>query len=620
MHSIWIEVKIFETINEQCKEEILSLEEITKRYSFLRLASFIISFIVIIALANERLITWVWIVTPLSVFTFTYLLVRYNQFNNQKQKETHLKEVNENELLRLSNELSKFPTGTQYLKENHAFIADLDVFGPHSVFQLLNRTTTESGSERLANWLSKSADKETINDRQEAIQDLKPKLKWRQQFEVSGLSYKNTESDYQKLLKWFDIPEQLLPKQTLYLSASISLGVISTTLAVLCLINIATDGLQIYLPLFLLVTGINYSILKKVAPIAEETIDHTHYNVQILGGYEMLAQNILSEKFESKKLKLLQADLIRGDATANKEIKQLRKILEIFQLRGTRRSDNNKFYVLFNIFWLFDIYWILLTEKWKFRNRKQVPIWIEAISNFEALNSLAGFAYANTDYVFPEIKAEPYHLDFQMIGHPLIATKSRVCNNFSLKERGQIAMITGSNMAGKSTFLRTIGVNLVLAYAGAPCCSKSAGVSSMTMFTSMRTQDNLIEGVSSFYAELKRVEHLLKLIESGQPIFFMLDEMFKGTNSEDRYKGGVSLIKQLNELNAFGIISTHDLELAKLAGHHMIVSNHSFNSKIKAGILKFDYKLQGHICTDFNASELMKNSGIKIINDIEKMD
>jgi DNA mismatch repair ATPase MutS len=311
--------------------------------------------------------------------------------------------------------------------------------------------------------------------------------------------------------------------------------------------------------------------------------------------------------------------LFQNDSSAANEIRRLKKILEGFQLRGTKRSIGNAFYGIFNNFWLFDIYYIILTERWKSRNRNLVQPWINAISEFEVLNSLAAFSYSNPDYTFPEIKDEPYQLQFEMLGHPLIKPESRVCNRFNLKGSGQITMITGSNMAGKSTFLRTVGVNLILALMGAPCCAKSGQVSHMQMFTSMRTQDNLKEGVSSFYAELKRVKQLLLLIKSGQPIFFMLDEMFKGTNSKDRYKGGVSLIKQLSELNAFGIISTHDLELAQLAGNHMIVSNHSFNSKISDGEMSFDYQLTDGICTDFNASELMKKSGIIILENVEKL-
>ena len=612
-------MKIYQTNIEKYKTEIFDLDKVTNRLSLFRLASFLISLIVISVLANERLLTLLWIVAPLCVFGFVLLLVRYNQVTNRKKTATFLKEINKNELLKLENKLSSFPTGQSHLTKDHAYIADLDVFGSHSLFQLLNRTTTESGNLLLAKWLSESAPKEIVLERQQAIQELKPSLQWRQQLQVAGLPFMNCESNYQKLLKWFERGEHLLPKQTKYLISSITLAVSSTVLAALLVVNSVSEGWNLYLLPLLIVLLINYLLLRKVAPIAEEIIDHTDRNVQILGGYQMLAQTILSEKFQSKKLKKLRSDLNQNESSAASEIRRLKKILEAFQLRGTKRSFGNKFYGIFNHLWLFDIYWIILTERWKRRNRNLVQSWIHAISEFEVLNSLAGFAYSNPDFVFPEIKEEHYSIHFEMLGHPLIKPESRICNHFNLKGRGQFAMITGSNMSGKSTFLRTVGVNLILALMGAPCCAKSGQVSHMKMFTSMRTQDNLEEGISSFYAELKRVEQLLTLIKSGQPIFFMLDEMFKGTNSEDRYKGGVSLIKQLSELNAFGIISTHDLELARLAGNHMIVSNQSFNSKIHNGELSFNYKLQDGVCTDFNASELMKKSGINILTNVEKM-
>jgi len=171
-------------------------------------------------------------------------------------------------------------------------------------------------------------------------------------------------------------------------------------------------------------------------------------------------------------------------------------------------------------------------------------------------------------------------------------------------------------MGGKSTFLRTVGVNLVLALAGAPCCAKQGQVSNLKLYTSMRTQDNLKEGISSFYAELSRIEKMLKLIESSQNTFFLLDEMFKGTNSEDRHKGGFSLINQLSELKTSGIIATHDIELAKLSGNKRLVTNYSFNSEIKDNSMIFSYELHPGICNDFNASELMKKSGIKILSNI----
>lgn len=613
-------MKIYQTNIEACEKEISNLEERTKSLSQLRLVTFLLSVVTITFLANESLITLLCIVAPLCMVGFASLLIRYNRVNDDKNSKSLLKTVNENELLKLENKLSGFPTGKTHLKKDHPYTADLDIFGSHSLFQLLDRTTTESGSLLLAKWLSEPASKEIILERQKAIQELIPNLEWRQQLQVDGLPFINSKSDYQKLLKWCKSSEQLLPQKTKYFIGSIVLGVISTISGVLFVVNFVLGGWNIYLLPLLVALFISSFLLRKFAPLAEEIIDHMDQNVQVLGGYQKMAQTISSGAFESKRLKKLQLDLNQNTSSAAHEIRKLRKILEAFQIRGTKRSMGNAFYGLLNNFWLLDIHYIILTERWKHSNKGLIKPWIEAISEFEVLNSLGGFAYSNANYAFPEIKDEPYCIHFEMLGHPLLTPESRICNDFSLNGNGQITMITGSNMAGKSTFLRTVGVNLALALMGAPCCSTSGKVSNMNMFTSMRTQDNLEEGASSFYAELKRVEQLLALIKSGEPTFFMLDEVFKGTNSKDRYKGGVSLIKQLSELNAFGIISTHDLELAKLADKHMIVSNYSFNSKIEGDEMTFDYKLTAGICTDFNASALMKKSGIKILDDIENMD
>ncbi|MEQ9402439.1 MAG: DNA mismatch repair protein MutS [Cyclobacteriaceae bacterium] len=612
-------MKIYQDNLEKYKKEIIELEGATKRLSLWRGISFVISITIIIFLANERLLLPLIIFISLSVVVFALILTRYSKRMNEMKNCKLLKEINEHELLKQENKLSAFPTQQASLSEDHPYAGDLDVFGSHSLFQLLDRTTTESGSLRLAQWLLEPEHKELIIERQQAIQELKPNLEWRQQFQAAGLSFKNEKSEYQKLLNWFETGEQLLPLKSKYLIGNIVLALLSTALTTLYVDQSFSDGWNLYFFVMLLVLFVNYLILKRVAPVADEIIDHTHRNVKTLGGYQLLAYTILSGSFQSKKLLELQSDLNKNETSATDEIRRLRKILEVFQLRGTKRSDNNKFYAVFNLFWLFDIYWIIQAERWKHRNREHIQLWIRAVSEFEVLNSLAGFAHSNPDFAFPEIKDEPYRIQFETLGHPLIKSDGRICNDFSLQGRGQIDMITGSNMAGKSTFLRAVGVNLILALMGGPCCAKSAQVSQMKMFTSMRTRDNLEEGISSFYAELKRVEQLLKLINSGQPIFFMLDELFKGTNSADRYKGGVSLIKQLSELNAFGIVSTHDLELARLAGNHMLVLNHSFNSQIHQGEMSFDYKLTEGICTDFNATELMKRSGIKVLNDAENI-
>jgi len=362
---------------------------------------------------------------------------------------------------------------------------------------------------------------------------------------------------------------------------------------------------------------VNSLYLRKFRQSAEHIILSTQRNIGILGAYQSLLETIEKQPFVAKKLCDLQAILKNGGSSAAFEIGALKKILEMFQQKGTRKTiGKNAFYGMINNLWLIDVHLILKTEDWKSRNRGHIRPWILAVSEFEALASIAGFAYSNPHYCFPEITTEPYRIDFRTVAHPLLKQDRRISNDFAMHGRGATTMITGSNMAGKSTFLRTIGVNLVLAFAGAPCCASYARVSPMRLFTSMRTQDNLEESVSSFYAELQRIEQLLRLVAEGEPIFFLLDEMFKGTNSQDRFRGGVSLIRQLGELNAFGIISTHDIDLAKLT-KDLTIENFSFNSTIRDGQIWFDYRLTPGICTDFNASELMKRSGIRILSDMD---
>jgi hypothetical protein len=611
-------LNIYHSNIQKYKASLLELDKDLRGLSAFRLVVFLFSIILIAILANERLIVPTLIILLIFVFGFGLLMRRYNQLAHQKRHNTFLKEINESEVLKLKNKLSCFSTGQAFINSNHAYTSDLDVFGSHSLFQLINRTTTESGSVSLGEWLSEAASKEVILKRQQAIKELKPRLDWRQDFRASGLHFKNPKSEYNKLLAWITTPIELLPHKSKYLIISIFLSIVSTFSIVNYFINGLESDWYIHLTPLILVLFINSRILKKVKPIAEEIIKNTHQNVNVLGGYHSLITKVESEKFDSKILQELQSVLCHENYSAATEIKKLKKILEIFQLRGTKSdfAGGNSFYTVLNKFWIIDIYWILQTEKWKLKNSTYLKSWSSAISEFEVLNSLAGFSYSNPSFAFPKIKEAPYSIHFEMLGHPLINSENRVCNNFNLDGRGEIDMITGSNMAGKSTFLRTIGINLVLAFTGAPCCAKSAEVSSMKIFSSMRTQDNLEEGISSFYAELKRIEQLLKLIQNKEPVFFLLDEMFKGTNSEDRHKGGFSLIKQLEKLNAFGIISTHDLELAKLVEKQDVVTSFSFNSEIKEDDMFFNYELTLGLCKDFNASELMKRSGINILSNI----
>jgi len=613
-------MKIYRDNLKKYDTKLLKLSKLLNRISFLRLFIFVVSSIILIYLFSSNLLTPILIVFPLSIICFGATVKYYNKTAFLKKHTAFLKGINESEILREECNLERFDTGHKFINQNHPYTSDLDIFGQHSIFQLLNRTTTESGMILLSEWLSEPAPNYEIHDRQKAIKELAQKLDWRQDFQASGMHFKNKKSDYYKLLDWVESPVVLLKYRRIYIAGSIVLSVLLLLSLYFYLPHFNSSSWFIYiLPLITVLFIIN-RILKKAKPIADNIVETSQENINTLRGYRTLINKIDIESFKSKKLCELQSILIKGKYSVYNEITRLCRLLEFSQQRGVNKLKmpikGNVFYSLLNSFLLIDIYLIIGIEKWKSKNKAFLKSWTEVVSEFEVINSLAGFCYSNPSYEFPQLEEKNNYIHFESLGHPLINSNKRVCNNFHSEGQGDVVLITGSNMGGKSTFLRTVGVNLVLALAGAPCCAKQGQVSNLKIYTSLRTQDNLKEGISSFYAELSRIEKMLKLIESSQNTFFLLDEMFKGTNSEDRHKGGFSLINQLSKLKTSGIIATHDIELAKLSENKKLVANYSFNSEMINHSMIFSYKLHNGICYDFNASELMKKSGIEILSNI----
>ena len=598
--------------------KLLKLSKLLNRISFLRLIIFVISSIILIYLFSSNLLTPILIVFPLSILCFGGSIKYHNKIAFLKKHTAFLKGINESEILREKCNLEEFDTGHKFINQNHPYTSDLDIFGQHSIFQLVNRTTTESGMLRLSEWLSEPAKNDEIHDRQKAIKELSQKLDWRQDFQASGMRFQNNKSDYKKLLNWVETPVVLLNNRRIYLAVAIILPVLFLLSSYFFYVHLDSLLGFVYLSLMILVLLSIFIILRKVKPQVEYIVETSTENLKTLRGYRTLINKIEGESFKSKKLHELQSILIKGKYSAYNEINRICRLLDFSHQRPIKKQpiNGNQLYPILNSFLLIDIYLIIGTEKWKLKNKAFLKLWAETVSEFEVINSFAGFCYSNPLYTFPEITEKNNYVNFESLGHPLINSNKRVCNNFHSEGQGDVVLITGSNMGGKSTFLRTVGINLVLAFAGAPCCAKQGQVSNLKIYTSMRTQDNLKEGISSFYAELSRIEKMLKLIESSPNTFFLLDEMFKGTNSEDRHKGGFSLINQLSKLKTSGIIATHDIELAKLSGNKRLVTNYSFNSVIKDNSMIFSYELHPGICHDFNASELMEKSGIKILSNI----
>jgi DNA mismatch repair ATPase MutS len=512
----------------------------------------------------------------------------------------------------------------QYFKPLHPYHLDLDIFGAHSLFQLINRTASSSGENLLARWLSKPAGIEEIRNRQEAIKELDPQPDWRQRFEAAGRYFKDPDSDTRPLLEWLQTPNKV--RNNSFFRAALY---IFPSITILLLLGFIFLDLNIYF--FIASMIVNLIIISRVMPVASQTQQATTHSVKALKAYQAMIRQVEGTEFKSAHLQKLQAVFQQHGQKASADIQELSQVLDGLEAR------TNQLYFLLNGVFMLDIYWMLRAERWKDNMRSDIEPWFEAISELDVLNSLAGFSYAQVDYCFPELQEGPQYIDAQEMGHPLLPAKNRVNNDFNMKGASEIILITGSNMAGKSTFLRTVGVNIVLGLMGAPVCARAMRLSPMQVFTSMRTQDSLEESVSSFYAELQRLRQLLKLVNAetamqnlsadmpdtahdlqptpdvaeGLPVLFMTDEILKGTNSEDRHRGAEALIRQLGKLGASGFVSTHDLALGQMA-EQANIRNYSFNSDVVGDSIRFRYKLEEGICQSFNASVLMQKMGIDI--------
>lgn len=577
--------------------------ELAKKDKYLsvgRTLMFIIGMVGFVYFANEREGLYVFIMLLLLIVFFPLLIKYHNKIKAKRSHLWYLRQINMDEIKRLQNHLKEFDSGSKYQDSEHPYTGDLDIFGKHSLFQLINRSNTSRGRDKVAQWMKTAAHREEVMQRQEAVKELIKDLDWNQNFQAHGMESKAKEEDTETLLAWIKEPSVILQKNT-YQAASRIMPMI-TIAAIIAYYMFDSSGILPIAAIFL-----NGFILWSTTDLASMTHKKTGKGVSVLKAYLGMIKMIEKKDFNAQMNHKFKQALHAEQTVASKEIKKLEFILDNFDARA------NLFYHIFNIILLLDVYWLLRAERWKKNINADVELWFDAVNNFEALISIAGFTYANPDYTFPEISEQHHVFVAQQLAHCLIDEQQRVSNDFFMVGRGTINIITGSNMSGKSTFLRTVGINTVLALMGAPVCAKQLTVSELQVFTSMRTQDSLEESVSSFYAELRRLRQLLEYLKMPEkPILFMLDEILKGTNSQDRHHGAASLIKQLSKLEASGFVSTHDLELGRLEEELPNVKNYSFSSTIENDEIYFDYKIYPGICKSFNASKLMAKMGIAV--------
>lgn len=532
---------------------------------------------------------------------FTLLLRKHQAVKKALKFNEQLVQINREELNRLAGNYNDFDPGDEFTAPCHPYHIDLDIFGKHSVFQLINRSATRFGRQLLAKWLSHPADKATVLKRQAAVKELAPLVDFRQEMQAHGRATAGEKTEISPLLDWMKEPCAVY-KNKIYTAASAILPLCTTATILMASFGLIATGI----PMIFVVA--NIIVLATVSQRAKNLCQKTGSSNQLLKAFETQIELIERTNFKDEYLLALKSRFIDGQVKASQVIRKLQYILDNFHNR------QNLIYHVFNLLFILDVYWILRAEKWKENIKIDIAQWFETIGEWECLSSMAAFHFAKPEYAFAEISERHFAVQGKEVGHPLLKDENRVSNTFDFSGKGGICLITGSNMSGKSTFLRTVGVNAVLGLMGAPVCAEHFALSCLRVFTSMRTQDDLEESVSSFYVELKRLKQLLGAIDGKTPVLFMIDEVLKGTNSEDRHKGAIALIRQLNQQHAFGFVSTHDIGLGNITNELKGVKNYSFNSVIAGDEITFDYTLTEGICQSFNATKLMQKMGIEIID------
>ena len=530
---------------------------------------------------------------------FILVKVHNRLFIRKEWLETQARIIQE-ELQALSGDYSSFEDGKEYVNPEHPYSFDLDIFGRRSLFQSINRTCTFFGKNRLAKWLQNHLhEKTSIEKRQEMVREISEHTLFREQFRVAGLVHHGQSSDGEKIQAWSQSPAQYLHAG--WVKAFIwGVPVINSLLLITSLAGWTSfSWLGLSFGIFLV---LSFGIIKRATYIQET------YGKQLksLNGYARLIALAKAEDWKSAGMQELMERFNLNGQSPIQALQQLSKELDRLDLR------NNQFlYVLLEGSIFFQLQEIVRIERWKVRYGQHISEWLETVGELDALCSLGTFAYNHPQYTYPELTEKPFCFLATQMGHPLMPASQCVKNDATIPSRPFFLIITGANMAGKSTYLRTIGVNYLLACIGAPVCCERLKLYPNQLITSLRTSDSLSDNESYFFAELKRLKRIIDLLNQGQQLFIILDEILKGTNSMDKQKGSFDLIRQFMQLKANGIIATHDLLLGSLIKQFPEeIRNYCFEADIKENELTFSYKLREGVAQNMNACFLMKKMGI----------
>ena len=535
-----------------------------------------------------------------TLIPFLLLVKLHNRLFHQKDwYETSIRHY-QAELASLENDNSAFDGGKEWIDASHPFSLDLDIFGDRSLFQFLNRTCTPFGKETLSHWLRQPLDKkEDIETRQQAIKELSNYNDFRETFRITGCLNKNDETTMSDLKEWIASPSVFLQKRSNQWICR-AVPVINIILFVLGMMNVISMS---WFGLAFCSFAIASSKLIRKITVIQESYNKT---LKMLSTYVHLIELADKQSMESPLLIVLKKEFESHGKKAPEVLGMLAKELDRLDLR-----NNLILYALLegSMFW--QLRQMLRIERWKEEYGAHLLQWLGALGQLDALSALATFAFNHEEYTYPIITDHPFVFHAKDMGHPLMPQEQCVTNDVEIPQRPYFLIITGANMAGKSTYLRTIGCNYLLACIGTPVCCSSLEIYPAHLMTSLRTSDSLANNESYFFAELKRLQQILERLKKGEEMFIILDEILKGTNSMDKQKGSLALVKQLLRLKTNGIIATHDLLLGDLKQHFpKEISNYCFEADIQNDELTFSYKLREGVAQNMNACFLMQKMGI----------
>jgi len=531
---------------------------------------------------------------------FALLVKRYAAAEQKRRFFEALVGINKAELQAQAHQYRDFAdSAEEALEATHPFAYDLDILGKGSLFQYLQRSGTQAGRKKLLAWLLYPClKKEEILERQEAVAFLAPLWDWRQHFQAKAQMGEEKPDDIAEIKAWLEEKSYFLPQKTLFWAKILAPSIV---LGLLLVCGLSLLPFRVFWIALIAQMAFYGVYARKIQQLHQEVGQKS----QLLNQYlALLAHWQHLPATDSAKLKALQQNL----TGAIQAIESLAKAVDMLNQRLNVYAG-----LLLNALLLWDLHWVFRIEAWKEQHRAHFATWIEALAEVDALLSLATFQANHPHFSMPEIidDKQVFCIEAKALGHPLLKPEVCVRSDFEMRTWASFYLITGSNMAGKSTFLRAIGVNMVLAMAGAPVCAEALRLRPVALFSSMRNSDSLQDNASYFYSELRRLQQIIQALQAGAALFVILDEILRGTNSRDKQTGSKAFIEQLMQYKASGLLATHDLALTEMEQEYPPnIRNYCFEMEVEEGHISFPYKLTRGVCSSFNATLLMRQMGI----------